>query len=87
MYQIYSKPLCFLRDNERMYNVVAPCKQHTLFVFIPCKSKGEVHPRTGHEGQEGEMRYSSTLYLSSALDRGWVVKATLRPLYPLGKTR
>ena len=69
MYQIYSKPLCFLRVNERMYNPVAPCKQYT-FVFISYKCKREVHPITGHEGQEGEMRYSSTLSLSSALDGG-----------------
>ena len=30
--------------------------------------KGTVHPRTGHEGPEGELRYSSTLSLTSALD-------------------
>ena len=41
------------------------------------KGKGEVDPRTGHEGPEGEMRYSSTLSLTSALDRGgW---STSRP--------
>ena len=68
MCQIYSKPLYFLRVNERMYNVVAPCKKCTLFVYISCKGKGAVHPRTGHEGQEEEMRYSSTLSLSSAID-------------------
>jgi hypothetical protein len=28
------------------------------------------HPRTGHEGPEGEWRYSSTLSLASALDGG-----------------
>jgi len=31
--------------------------------------------------------YSSTLSLTSALDYGWVVNATSRPLYPPGKTR
>jgi hypothetical protein len=51
-----------------MYTVVAPCKQDNLFVFISSKGQGEVHPRTGHEGQEGEMRFISTLSLSSALD-------------------
>ena len=32
--------------------------------------KGKVifHPRTGHEGPEGELRYSSTLSLTSLLD-------------------
>jgi len=34
------------------------------------KSKGKIHPRTGHEGPEGEQRYSSTLSLTSALDAG-----------------
>jgi hypothetical protein len=29
---------------------------------------GKVHPRRGHEGPEGEYRYSSTLSLTSALD-------------------
>jgi len=42
----------------------------------------EVNPRTGHEGAEGEYRYSSTLSLTSALDEGWVVNVTPRPLYP-----
>jgi len=30
--------------------------------------KGKVHPRTGHESPEGELSYSSTLSLTSALD-------------------
>ena len=34
------------------------------------KGKGRVHPRTGHEGPEEEHRNSSTLSLTSALDRG-----------------
>jgi hypothetical protein len=32
--------------------------------------KGQGHPRTGHEGPEGEYRYSSNLSLTSALDEG-----------------
>ena len=32
--------------------------------------KGKVHPRKGHEGPEGEWRYSCTLTLTSALDVG-----------------
>jgi hypothetical protein len=32
------------------------------------KCKGTVHPRTGHEGPEGEQRYNATLSLTSALD-------------------
>ena len=34
------------------------------------KGKGKFHPRTGHEGPEGEYRYSCTFSLSSALDGG-----------------
>jgi hypothetical protein len=44
--------------------------------------KGKFHRRIGHEGPEEEYRYSSTFYLTSALDGGWVVNATTRPLYP-----
>ena len=32
------------------------------------KGKGKARPRTGHEGPEGEQRYSSTPSLTSALD-------------------
>ena len=32
------------------------------------KGKGKFHPRTDHEGPEGEERYSSTLSLTSVLD-------------------
>ena len=49
--------------------------------MVKSKGKGKFHPIAGHEGPEGEQRYSSTLSLTSSLD-GWVVNATLRPLYP-----
>ena len=51
------------------------------------KGKGKGHPRTGHEGPEGEKKCSSTLSLTSALDvGGW---STPRPdrFTPPGKTR
>jgi hypothetical protein len=32
------------------------------------KGNGKVHPRTSHEGPEGEQRYRYTLFLTSALD-------------------
>jgi len=32
------------------------------------KGKGNVHPRTSHEGPQGLYKYSSTLFLTSALD-------------------
>ena len=34
------------------------------------KGKGKVHPVTGHEGPAVKQRYSSPLYLTSALDVG-----------------
>jgi hypothetical protein len=41
------------------------------------QGKGKVHRRTGLEGREGEYTYSSTLSLTSVLDRGgW---STSRP--------
>jgi hypothetical protein len=53
--------------------------------------KGKVLPRTGNEGPEGELRYNSTLSLTSALDGGgWstprpgrftLEKETRYPLY------
>jgi hypothetical protein len=36
--------------------------------LVKVKGKGKVHPRTGHEGPEGEKRYSSILSLISTLD-------------------
>ena len=50
--------------------------------IVKCK----VYPRTGHEGPEGEQRYSSNLSLTSALaGGGWL---TPRPVaLPLGKRR
>ena len=35
-----------------------------------CEGEGEVRPITCHEGSEGEQRYTFTLSLTSALDRG-----------------
>jgi hypothetical protein len=40
------------------------------FSIIYGKGKGKGRPRTGHEDPDGEQRYSSTLSLTSALDRG-----------------
>jgi len=36
--------------------------------MLESKGRDKDHSRTGHEGQEGEYRYSSTLSLTSALD-------------------
>ena len=45
------------------------------------KGKGKVHPRTGHEGPEGEYRYIALVFLKPRYWMGWVVNATPRPLY------
>ena len=52
---------------------------HIYFSFLPhgvlvryhftvFLGKGKVHPRRGHEGPEGELTYSYTFSLTSALD-------------------
>jgi hypothetical protein len=53
--------LSFTRTNWVILN-----KQ--LLFSVWSKSKGKVHPITGHECPKGEKRYSSTLSLTSALD-------------------
>ena len=54
---------------------MVPCYSNARLANIfegacPNKGKGKVVPRTGHEGAEGEQRYSSTLPSTSALDGG-----------------
>jgi len=39
-------------------------------VKVKVRVKGKVHPRTGHEGPEGECRYSSTLFFNLGADGG-----------------
>jgi hypothetical protein len=41
----------------------------------------KVRLRTSHEGSDREQRYSSTLSLTSVVNRGQVVNATTQPLY------
>jgi hypothetical protein len=51
--------------------VATECTKHTsssIQGVTEHKGKGKGHPRTGHEGPEGEYRYSTTLSLTSALD-------------------
>ena len=42
----------------------------SLPLKVQCKGKGKGHPRTGHEGPEGEQMYSSTFPSTLALDGG-----------------
>ena len=46
------------------------CGKHGSEHKYRVKEKGKVHSVTGHEGPEGEFRYSYTLDLTSALDGG-----------------
>jgi len=50
------------------------------------KGKGKFHPRTCHEGPDGELRYSCTISLISVLDGVGGQHHALAVL-PLGKTR
>jgi hypothetical protein len=58
--------LCFYRNSKQMWKERGGGK-----------GKGKVHPRTDHEGPEGEYRHGSTLSLTSALDGGG--RLTSRP--------
>ena len=40
----------------------------SLSFWVDENGKGEIHTRTGHEGPEGEQKYSSTLSVTSGLD-------------------
>jgi hypothetical protein len=62
----------------------APWKVLSEPTFAVGKGKG--HPRTGHEGPEGEYRYSSILSLTTELDGVGGQRHSLAALPP-GKTR
>ena len=47
---------------------LSPKNHNNIFHIKLIKGKGKGHPITGHEGPEGELRYSSTLSLTSVLD-------------------
>jgi len=54
-------------------------------LYCKGKGKGTVHPRTGHEGPEGEYRYSSILSLTSVLG-GVDGQCHIPAAFPPGKT-
>jgi hypothetical protein len=58
----------------------------TIITAHVVKCKGKVHPRTGHEGSEGEQMYSCTLPSTSALD-GVDGQRHAPAALPPGKTR
>jgi len=48
-----------------------PCERSWMCLFHEYgNGRGKVRPRTCHEGPKGEKRYSSTLFLTSALEGG-----------------
>ena len=50
------------RKERPITNILTHTKIH---IYInKARGEGKVHPRTGHEGPEGEWRYSSTLSLT-----------------------
>ena len=51
-------------EHKASYRMIR-VKRAAKIVAIICKGKGKVHPRTGHEGPEGEQMYSSTPPLTS----------------------
>jgi hypothetical protein len=61
------------------------CEDQRLFCETT-QSKSKVHPRTGHEGKEGEYGYSSTLSLTYALG-GVGGQRHVPAALPPGKTR
>ena len=72
-------------------NRLLACDLIVLALISRIVFKGQGHPRTGHEGPEGELRYRSTLSSTSALgESGWLTprpgrftpgKETRYPLY------
>jgi hypothetical protein len=79
---------CFIADTyvTHITIVIRKTREPKLPVETAVKGKGKVHPITGHEGPEGEQRYSSTLSLTSKVDGGGGQRHAPSVL-PSGKTR
>jgi hypothetical protein len=71
-----------IRNNSFLLQVYYLVMPTTAKVIYSSKGKDKVDPRTGHEGPEGEQRYSSTVSLTSALDRVGVQRHVLTALPP-----
>ena len=55
-----------------MFDLISYVPQHILGILNMnelYQLKGKFHPRTDHEGLEGDLRYSSTVSLTSVLDK------------------
>ena len=62
--------LCVTWLRVYVRHVTRPTKNKIPLQKNKLKVKGNAHPRTGHEGPEGELRYNFTFSLTSALDVG-----------------
>jgi hypothetical protein len=65
--QSSGKHKCIYTVRENAQFLVLNREERVLTTWL---SKGKVHPRTGHEGPEGEQKYSPNPSLTSALDVG-----------------
>ena len=87
-YPNLSKKLSSLPYMERQTSpiIMIGLRHHTMFVQKKTLYKriyiGNVKGKGLHEDPEREQMYSSTLPSTSALDGGWVLNSTPRPLYP-----
>jgi hypothetical protein len=59
-----------MNANVPRLRVIHPVVIHEQTNRPSTTTKGKIHPITGHGGPDEEKRYSSTLYLTSALDGG-----------------
>ena len=69
--RIYHTTRRYITDNLIFMRVMFDNRSESLLtstVWIKSFVKAKVRPTTGHEGPEGEQRYSSTPSLTSALD-------------------
>ena len=70
--------VCFATRTANIFNIKeSMVTGKGILCVYEGKGKGKVHPRTGHEGPEGEQMYSCTLPSTSALD--WGGCSTPRP--------
>ena len=67
---------------DRKVYIKVLCKPYTV---CSIKVKRKVHPRTGHEGPNGEERYGSTLSTTLVLDGVPVQRHALGALTPRKK--
>jgi len=60
--------LIIIGEGERLSSRAGSPTPPLAMSLVNSKGKGKVQPRTGHEGPEGEQRYSSSLSLTSGVD-------------------